>query len=313
MATHPSKPAETQFSSSGVTCRALLYLPETEAMATSGGGAPCVVMAHGFGATRDAGLEPYARRFAEAGLYALVFDYRHFGASDGEPRQLLSIHRQLADWQAAIDFVRSLDGVDPARIALWGSSLSGGHVVEAAVADGKVAAVVSQCPMMDGLAATTNLLQYAGLGYMLQLGANGLVDAASFLLGRRPRMLPIVAPPGHLAAMSTPDAEPGYYSIAPAQWRNEVCARIALSLGFYRPGLKAGKLPCPILIQVCTRDSVAPVQATEAAAQRAGSRAEVRRYEAGHFDIYTGKDFERSVADQQAFLTRILASNRGEQ
>ena len=52
---------------------------------------PCVVMAHGFSAVREQRLDAYAERFAAAGLAVLVFDYRHFGASQGEPRQLLSI------------------------------------------------------------------------------------------------------------------------------------------------------------------------------------------------------------------------------
>jgi fermentation-respiration switch protein FrsA (DUF1100 family) len=78
---------------------------------------------------RDQRLDAFAERFARAGLAALVFDYRHFGDSQGEPRQLLDIGRQLADWRAAIGYARTVDGIDPARIALWGSSFSGGHDV----------------------------------------------------------------------------------------------------------------------------------------------------------------------------------------
>jgi uncharacterized protein len=92
---------DAEFGSQGTTCRAWHYTPDK-----NGGGTlrPCVVMAHGFGATRDASLEPYAERFAAAGMHVLLFDYRHFGASDGEPRQLLSVHRQLQDYAAAVGF-----------------------------------------------------------------------------------------------------------------------------------------------------------------------------------------------------------------
>ena len=127
-----------------------------DAFADEHGRRPCVVLAHGFGGTVDSGLLPYAERFAAAGLDALAFDYRHFGASDGEPRQLLSIPRQLEDYAAAIAFARSLAGVDPERIVVWGSSYSGGHVVPVAVADGRVAAVIAQVPGMDGLATLLN-------------------------------------------------------------------------------------------------------------------------------------------------------------
>jgi pimeloyl-ACP methyl ester carboxylesterase len=263
-------------------------------------------MAHGFGGTINAGLEPYAHRFAEAGIHALIFDYRHFGTSDGHPRQLLSIRRQLEDWMAAVAFARTLDNVDGDRIALFGSSFSGGHVVEVAVRDGATKAVVSQCPMMDGLAALRNLLAYAGPGPLLALTWRGISDLVLSMVGVGPRMLPIVGMPGTLAAMSTPDATPGFEAIAPPDWRNEVCARIALSVGIYRPGRKAALLRCPILIQICEKDSVAPAEAAEKAAKRAGHLSEVRRYPIGHFDIYVGEDFERSVADQIRFLTGVL-------
>jgi len=295
-----------EFISSGSMCRGLHFEPEIDSL-TSQTGIPCVVMAHGFGGTRNAGLEPYARRFSAAGMHVLVFDYRHFGESEGEPRQLLSIRRQLKDWMAAVSFARSLAGVDPGRIALFGTSFSGGHVIEIAVRDGSVAAVISQCPMMDGLAAIKSLLSYAGVGSMLLMTWAGVRDLVRSLVGMGPLMMPIVAQPGNLAAMSTPDAEPGYMAIAPPDYRNEVCARIGLTVGMYRPGLKADRLPCPILIQITEKDSVAPPEAAEAAARRAGNRAQVRRYPIGHFDIYVGEDFERSVADQVEFLTDTLA------
>jgi acetyl esterase/lipase len=201
-----------------------------------------------------------------------------------------------------------MDNVDPQRIALWGTSFSGGHVVEAAVRDGKVAAVVSQCPMMDGLMAVGTLVRYAGAGYLLGLSRQGLKDVWRSLTGGPPVMLPLVAPPGHLAAMSTHDAEPGYRAIVGPTWRNEACARVALTVGLYRPGKKAGRLPCPILFQICSDDSVAPVEAVEAAARLAGDRATVKRYPLGHFDIYVGDAYEESVSDQLRFLQEALGA-----
>src|SRR6478736_8002572 len=111
-----------EFDSGGERIAAVHLAGEGGAFADSQGRRPCVVLAHGFGGTVDSGLIPYAERFSAAGLDALAFDYRHFGASDGEPRQLLSIREQLEDWAEAIAFARSLEGVDPERILLWGSS-----------------------------------------------------------------------------------------------------------------------------------------------------------------------------------------------
>src|ERR1700674_4620346 len=99
------------FDSKGVRC-AGVHVPGdgSDDFAGEDGRRPCVVLAHGFAGTVDSGLLPYAERFAAAGLDALAFDYRHFGASEGDPRQLLSIPRQLEDYAAAIAFARSLPG-----------------------------------------------------------------------------------------------------------------------------------------------------------------------------------------------------------
>jgi uncharacterized protein len=292
------------FDSGGVRCAGVHMRGDGGAFAGEDGRRPCVVMAHGFGGTMDSGLIPFAERFAEAGLDAVVFDYRHFGSSAGEPRQLLSIRRQLEDYAAAIAYARALDGVDPGRIVLWGSSYSGGHVVAVAVADGDVAAVISQVPAMDGAATMLNAARSAGVGGIARLTAKGLADAIASLRGAEPVTAPVVGTPGSVSFMSTPDAQPGMLAVAGPTWRNEVAARIALQAGAYRPGLQADRLPCPILIQIADKDSVAPVKAAQDAAWRATGRAEVRTYPIGHFDIYTGAPFERAVADQLHFLRR---------
>jgi dienelactone hydrolase len=80
---------------------------------------PLVIMGHGIGGVREMRLDAYAERFAAAGLGVLVFDYRYLGASGGQPRQLVSIKRQLEDWASAIAFARRIPWVDPSRIALW--------------------------------------------------------------------------------------------------------------------------------------------------------------------------------------------------
>lgn len=290
------------FASRRTLCRAWLYRPVACAAAPR----PCIVMAHGLGGTRDAGLAPYAETFAAAGFAVLLFDYRHFGASEGRPRQLVSIRRQLQDWESAIAFARGLPGVDPGRIALWGSSFSGGHVVVAAARDGEVAALSAQGAMMDGWAALVNFWQYAGTAHLIRLTALGLADMLRALAGQAPVTVPIIAPPGELAAMSTHDAFDGYRALTPSDWCNALCARFALTLGAYRPIAHARNVHCPALIQVCRRDSVAPASAAVATARRMGRRTELKLYDCGHFDIYVGPVFERAVRDQLVFFDRVL-------
>src|SRR5512134_341413 len=175
--------SEITFTSSGQRCAAWLYVPDgaTEPL-------PCVVMAHGFGGTRSDGLPAFAERFVGAGLAALVFDYRHFGDSEGEPRQLIDIAKQLEDWTAAIAYARTRPEVDGARIALWGSSFSGGHVVPTAVRDGQVRAVVSQGPFADGPRQVASFSPALNL----KVTFHALRDQLRALFRRPPHYVPIV-------------------------------------------------------------------------------------------------------------------------
>ncbi len=289
---------DVEFESQGVTCRAWVYVPDKGATRP----APCIVIAHGLGGTRDAGLEPYAKRFVNAGFFVLLFDYRHLGASDGEPRQLILISRQLEDWTSAIAFARRMEGVDPRRIALWGSSLSGGHVLVAAARDRQIAAVSAQCPMVDGAASVWMVAQYAGLGAIVRLGGAALIDAVRSVLRKEPYYVPLIAPPGQLAAMSSHDAYEGYSAIVPPKWRNEVAARLLLTMLFYRPAHYVRKVRCPALIIACIKDSVASSRAAVAAAARMGDKARLVTWPIGHFDVYIGEWFERSIQEQVSFF-----------
>jgi dienelactone hydrolase len=291
---------DVTFQSGGDECAAWLYRPEHGDPAHLH---PIVVMAHGFSATRELRLDAYAERFCEAGLGALLFDYRHFGASGGEPRQLLDIPQQHADYHSAIAYARTLDWVDPDRVALFGSSFSGGHVIAVGAGDPRLAAVVSQCPFTDALASLPKL----GPINMIKSTAAGLADIAGARTGRSPRYMPAVGKPGSFAVMTTADAEPGMLALVPpgSKWENRVAARIAVKVAFYRPGRKAAKLSCPALFCICDGDSVAPAE-TAAKYGRSAPRGELKRYPTGHFEIYIGEWFEKAVADQTEFLTRHL-------
>jgi uncharacterized protein len=266
-------------------------------------------MAHGFGATKDSGLLPFAEAFAEAGLDVLLFDYRGFGDSSGEPRQLAQPSRHREDYAAAVELARGVEGVDSDRIVLWGTSWSGGHVVYVAAEDPRIAAIVSQTPDLDGIRALEQVRRYAGLRYQLRLALLGLKDGIGSLLGRDPLMVAVVGRPGELAAMSSEESEPGMLAIAGPTWRNEVTARGATAELFNRPITRIEKVRCPILIQIADRDSITPAAASRAAAWRAKGRVEVREYPCAHFDIYQDEWGERAIADQLHFLRRHLVAS----
>jgi pimeloyl-ACP methyl ester carboxylesterase len=265
-------------------------------------------MAHGFGGTKDAGLLPFAEAFAEAGLDVLLFDYRSFGDSTGEPRQLAWPPRHREDYVAAVEFARSLGGVDPDRIVLWGTSWSGAHVVYVAADDPRIAAVTCQTPDMDGLATLREIGRYAGPRQQLELTLRGVKDAIGSLRGREALMVPTVGQPGELAGMATAEAEPGMRAIAGPTWRNEVTARGAFAEWTNRATTKIEQVRCPILMQIADRDSIAPPAAARAAAWKAKGHVEVHEYPIAHFDIYVDEGRERAIRDQLHFLRRHLGA-----
>lgn len=298
-------PDEITFPSAGATCAGWHLRGTGEAFAGPVG-RPCVVMAHGFSGTRDTGLRGYADGFAVAGLDVLLFDYRGFGASGGSPRQVVSYRRQREDYRAAVRAARALDGVDPGRIVLWGTSYSGGHVLDVAATDPGVAAVVAMTPFVDGAATLLHLARANGVLPLLRLTATGLADVAATAARRPSRLVPAVGEVGSGAVMSKPGALAAMQSVAGPTWRNEVSARVALEVAVNRPVTSVGRVRAPLLVQAGDHDTVVPVTAAVRAATRAGDRARVLRYPLDHFDVYDGPWQQKMLADQLEFLTEHL-------
>lgn len=285
---------DVRFSSGPLWCAGWLYEPS--GFECPG---PVIVMAHGLGAVKEMRLAAVAERFAAEGYRVLVFDYRHFGGSEGEPRELLDIGRQLDDWAAALHYVRALPHIDASRIVLWGTSFSGGHVIEVARRDGPVAAVVSQCPFTDGFAS----LRALGLRSMLKVFALGVRDTARGLRGQEPVRVALTGRRGEAALMTSADAHAGYRALVPDGMHHpdRVPARFALRLPLYYPGRAAIELTCPALFCVSSGDTVAPPKPTVWHVRKA-KHGRIKRYATGHFDLYVEPWFDIVMADQIAFL-----------
>jgi uncharacterized protein len=91
---------------------------------------------------------------AAKGSLPIHFDYRHWGGSSGEPREVTSIPRQREDYRTIINWVAGNPDIDTKRIFIWGTSFSGMHVVEIAATDVRLRGAIAQCPVVDGLAGT---------------------------------------------------------------------------------------------------------------------------------------------------------------
>jgi len=287
------KRLEIDFASRGERCAAWLYLPDGIARP------PVVVMAHGLGAERSFRLPAYAERFADKGLAACVFDYRSFGDSEGAPRNLISPRRHLQDWRAALAHVRSRTEIDPRRVALWGTSFSGGHVLVTAASEPGIAAVVAQVPFVDGVST----IMLFDLGYQIAGTLHGIYDLFCLLVLKRRHTVPIIGKPGAFALMNTPDAEAGMRALIPpdSAWNNEAPALITLGIPFYRPMARARRITAPTMIVAAEKDTLISPAVVRKTADRIANATFIS-LPAGHFEVYVGELFEKVVQLEGNFL-----------
>jgi pimeloyl-ACP methyl ester carboxylesterase len=274
----------------------------------------CVIMAGGGAVTKEPGTDLFAKRFNDAGFAVLAFDYRHLGESGGQPRQVVRIREQLADWQAAIYSASALPGVDPARLAIWGFSLSGGHVFRVAARNPQLAAAIAQTSLTDGPVATSKAGRHQTPFAMLRFTGTGVLDALGGLVGRQPRLVPLAGAPGTVAMLTTPDGLDGDRALNPdnryPEWQQAIAARSALRITLYRPGRFASRVRCPLLVLVCDQDQSALAGPAIRAAKRAPS-GELVRMPGGHYEPFLD-GHEQAAEAELSFLRRHLLNLVGE-
>ncbi|MEV1131757.1 alpha/beta fold hydrolase [Agromyces sp. NPDC049794] len=289
------------FDVGGTRCAGVLFLPEHAEHAERA--LPAVVLAHGFSGTMDRLLD-VAAGFAEGGFAALLFDYRSFGASGGEPRQVVDVNDQLEDFSAAVAVARAHPRIDADRVAVWGNSLGGAHAVVLAARDSRIAAVIAQIPFngfpkeVEGRSAKD---AWRLMGAMLSDGLRGVLRLP-------PKLIPMVGAPGTVAVTAVPDAQRHLELLRgeSTTWRNEVAPRGLLEMMWYRPEKFAPLVQSPLLVCIAADDRVTPEEMTRPIAERA-PRGELKRYSGGHFDFYNAPHIRRQVmADQLEFLRRHL-------
>jgi uncharacterized protein len=288
---------------SGDELEAWLYLPEGD------GPHPVVVMAHGIGAIKAGGLAPFAERFCREGFAAIVFDYRQWGGSTGQPREELSFPRQLEDYSTVIGWAAMYPDIDPHRIFAWGTSFAGMYIVELAASDSRLAGAIGQAPLVDGFAAARMASPARGL----RLLAAALRDRLGSVFGLPPLYLPGAGRPGELAIGTTEDALFGEKLMTPkdsTEWRNRVAARSLLSFSWRRPVRRAAAVRCPLLLVVAEQDSMAPVGPAIRVTEKA-PLGELYRSRGGHYDVYQGGvSFDEVLRVELEFLHRHAKNER---
>ncbi|WP_123024414.1 alpha/beta fold hydrolase [Mycolicibacterium stellerae] len=292
------------FDSAGSTIAAVMYLPTSTAPTM-----PCVVLAHGFSGTMDWIVPEFAARFADGGLAALIFDYRFLGESEGEPRQLIISSRQRDDLRRAVDYVRSRTDIDASRVALWGTSLGGNHVLTLAQEDPTIAAVVANVPAVDMFSGIRGryvpphmrMPMRKIVGATMRLLGAAILDQARGALGLAPFYIEVFGRLGH-AAFSDPDLTDLFAAVeqnAPS-WRNRVTPRFLLTAPRYRDG-SFGRIAAPLMVTVARDDEVMSTSFIKEKVAQAPHH-QIREYPVRHFDMYHGAVRDEVAADHLAFL-----------
>jgi fermentation-respiration switch protein FrsA (DUF1100 family) len=294
---------DVEFDAEGVLLRGWHYVPDG-----ASGPVPTIVMAHGFSAVKEMYLDRFAEAFSAAGLGALVFDNRNFGASDGEPRQEIDPWEQVRDYRHAISYACTLPEVDAERIGIWGSSYSGGHVLVVGAIDHRVKCVVGQVPLISG---HRNARRIVRADFIAPVAGMFDDDRAKRYAGEPPAMIPVVdADPMAPSALPTPDSYTWFTetgaSRAPS-WRNEVTLRSVEMFWEYEPGAYVQYVsPTPLLIVAAKGDHLTVSDLAIEAYEQAREPKRLVILPGGHFDAYVAGFDGASGAAVDWFTEHLL-------
>jgi uncharacterized protein len=278
---------DVRFTCQGLSCAGWYYVPDGLG---AGEKRPAIVMAHGFSAVKEMLLDNFASKFADAGFVVLVFDYRFFGESEGEPRGRLLWPEQIQDYRDAITWVSLRGEVDPNRIGVWGTSYSGGHVMFLAAYDRRIKAVVSQVPVSDVWDTYFDAMpveQRNGfLGWLASNRADAVANGnVNYITVAAPEDQPSVWP-----LQEWYDAFMRLSRDAPS-WKNGITVESLETHITYEPAAPIHRIsPTPLLMIVASDDVITPTQASVSDFEKAGEPKKLIVVPGRHFDAYEGPD-----------------------
>jgi uncharacterized protein len=289
----------------GVTLRGWLYRPEAAT-----GAVPAVVMAHGFSATRHMGLPAFAEALAAAGYAVLLYDHRNLGDSDGEPRQEINPWAQARDYRYALTWVSAQSGIDPDRLAVWGSSFSGGEAMVVAAVDPRVKAVIANAPFA-GLGRTyeDSAAAFAVLRAALEdESGSGPADSTEAPIGPLAVIRTTGGDPDARAYLPQPESTEWFEAVGPGSgWQNTFTLRGLGGTPGFDPAVAAPYIaPAALLMVVMSDDVVAGAEAARQTYAIASEPKHLEEFPGHHFVPYSGAAQDRAVGHMIAFLKQWL-------
>ena len=277
---------ELSFDSDGVTLRGWLAYPTSNDGANESP-APLIILSHGLSGIVALDLAQYAQVFCAAGFACMAYDHRNWGESAGWPRCETDPWRQVADMREAISFARTLPGIDPERIGLWGTSYAGGHVITVSALDKRVNCVVSQVPLISG-SKTFNAWVPQGkqAGFLSRLDA----DRDARRRGQRAKVTQAAIAGSETAQwIEAKDSD--------SQYVNELTVRSFDLLRSYEPvSFIENVTPTPLMMIVANHDTQTPTDWQLEAFEKAHEPKRLVRFDCRHYDVYMNELDEAAQA-----------------
>ncbi len=296
------------FLSEGTPCVGWLYVPDD---LKPGARAPAIVMANAVSAIKEITLPGYAERFSAAGFVVLAFDYRHFGASGGQPRNHIVPYQQQEDIRSAITWLRAQPEVNPDNVGGWGISLGAVHMLYLGAFDRRLKAVVS-------VATGLNLLG-AMMGRENMQGFLSLVNRdrdKRFKSGADATYIPAVSPPGGGGVMALAEAYEFYTeamnSYAPT-YQNRLTFELVERLIGDQSEQSVDLIAPTALLMIHGEHDLIPPDAVRAVFERAGEPKKLVIYDCLHTDLYNREPWVTQSADEAiAWFNHYLHNPRAE-
>lgn len=256
---------------------------------------------------KENSLDRFAKRFQAAGIAAVVFDHRNWGASDGTPRHHTNQYEQTQDTHDVISYVSTLPEIDRDRIALWGSSFSGGVAIIAGACDPRIRVVVCQVPFVSGKATAERV----GQEFVSRLYADRSTTTTD-----DPTYIPVYPETLEEARAHPKDfmlgTEESYHHYASTKHQapdkeNKITLQTMFHALRAEPCAFISQIsPKPLFMCIGIKDPLVDAELQEKTFAMAGEPKQLLKLECGHFDVYEGEWFEKNVSAQIHFLQQYL-------
>ena len=277
-----------------------LYLPDAETRS-----APTVVMSHGFSATRAMGLPWFAEQFAAAGYAVYLYDHRGLGESSGEPRNVVNPWVQTHDMWEVVEQLRSQPEVHHDRVALWGSSFSGGEAIVLGALHPDIKAVIANAPFagMGDLIANPTHAEQRFIAMRVAFD-NATLDVGLREIGP----MAVVLDSGiENAVLPHPESSEWFLAHGPQNgWVNSVTMVMTTTPPF-DPGACSPSLNgTALLMVVATDDEVASTAVALDTYERASGPKRLTMIDGHHFSAYEEPGREKAFDAMVDFLDEFL-------